>query len=313
MNITNSTVNIDNVNAYNNTTPIPSKVCTKCNQIKPLTEYRKNKLTSDGLQNDCKSCKLIIDKRYRDNNKQINANKIYNENDVKICSKCKLSKPLKEYQKDITKSDGFRPSCKQCDSIINKHYRNNIRQMNANRIFTENDVRICSTCKQQKLYTEFYKSIYEKSGLESYCKDCIANDPKTQFRQDFFKAINKAFKSNNNNCLKIIGCDSHFLKLWFEFQFDDKMNWNNHGSYFHIDYVKPCALFNIEDINDRRLMNHWSNLQTLEKYENMSKHNKYNDEIELNHTTKILRFLDHLDKTNPDLCKFATESYSNLY
>ena len=51
--------------------------------------------------------------------------------------------------------------------------------------------------------------------------------------------------------------------------------------------------------------------QPLEKYENMSKHNKYNDEIELNHTTKILRFLDHLDKTNPDLCKFATESYKN--
>ena len=86
MNITNSTVNIENLNAYNNTTPIPSKVCTKCNQIKPLSKYRKNKLTSDGLQNNCKSCKFIIDKRYRDKNKQINANKIYNENDVKICS-----------------------------------------------------------------------------------------------------------------------------------------------------------------------------------------------------------------------------------
>ena len=89
--------NAQNVIIYNNTT-IQSKVCIKCNQIKPLTEYRKNKLTSDGLQNDCKSCKLIIDKRYQDKNKQINANKIYNENDVKICSKCKLSKPLKEYQ-----------------------------------------------------------------------------------------------------------------------------------------------------------------------------------------------------------------------
>ena len=79
------------------------------------------------------------------------------------------------------------------------------------------------------------------------------------------------------------------------------------------DHVKPRSLFNIEDINDRRILNHWSNLQPLEKYENMKKSNTYNDEIELNHTTKILRFLDHLDKTNPYLCKFATESYSNLY
>ena len=103
--------NAQNVNIYNNTS-FPWKVCTKCNQIKPLTEYRKNKLTLDGLQNDCKSCKFIIDKRYQDKNKQINDNTIYNENDVKICSKCKLSKPLKEYQKDITKTNRLQYSWK---------------------------------------------------------------------------------------------------------------------------------------------------------------------------------------------------------
>ena len=90
------------------------------------------------------------------------------------------------------------------------------------------------------------------------------------------------------------------------------MNWRNYGSYFQIDHVKPCSLFNIEDDNDIRLMNHWSNLSPLEKHENIKQNNKYNDEIELNHTTKILRFLNHLNKTDPDLCKFATESYSNF-
>ena len=89
------------------------------------------------------------------------------------------------------------------------------------------------------------------------------------------------------------------------------MNWNNHGTYFHIDHVKPCSLFNIEDDNDKRLMNHWTNLSPLETFENMKKGNKYNDEIELNHKTKILRFLNHLNKRDSDLCKFATESYKN--
>ena len=89
------------------------------------------------------------------------------------------------------------------------------------------------------------------------------------------------------------------------------MTWRNYGSYFQIDHVKPFSLFNIEDINDRRLMNHWTNLSLLQKHENIIKSNKYNDEIQLNHTTKILRFLDHLNKTNPDLCKFATKSYKN--
>ena len=58
-------------------------------------------------------------------------------------------------------------------------------------------------------------------------------------------------------------------------------------------------------------MNHWSNLSPLEKYENMKKCDKYNDEIELNHTTKILRFLDYLNKACPKLCEIAELSYVN--
>ena len=91
------------------------------------------------------------------------------------------------------------------------------------------------------------------------------------------------------------------------------MNWDNYCTYFSIDHVKPFSLFNIEDINNIPLMNHWTNLNPLEKYKNSKKSNKYNDEIKQNHTTKILRFVDHLNTTNPDLCKFATESYSNLF
>ena len=46
MNITHSIVNIDTLKAYNNTL-IPSKLCRKCNQIKSLTEYTKDKTKSD--------------------------------------------------------------------------------------------------------------------------------------------------------------------------------------------------------------------------------------------------------------------------
>ena len=104
MNITNSTINIDNINAYNNNTTITSKVCRKCNQIKPLTEYSKNKSTLDGLESYCKSCQSIKSKHYRDKNRQINTNKIYTENDVKTCSKCRQQKLYTEFHKYVTKS-----------------------------------------------------------------------------------------------------------------------------------------------------------------------------------------------------------------
>ena len=39
-----------------------------------------------------------------ENYRQINVNKIYNENDVKACSRCKESKSITEYRKNKTKS-----------------------------------------------------------------------------------------------------------------------------------------------------------------------------------------------------------------
>ena len=107
MNNTISNVNIENLNVYNNTTSIQSKVCTKCNQNKPLTHYIKDKRKLDGLQSSCKSCQLIVTKHWHEYNYQMNVNKIYNENDVKICSTCKFSKSITEYQKDKSQSDGL--------------------------------------------------------------------------------------------------------------------------------------------------------------------------------------------------------------
>ena len=126
MNITNSTVNIDNLNVYNNTT-ILSKVCKKCNQNKPLTEYGKDKTKSNGLQYICRSCKCIANKHYRNKNKQNNANKIYNDNDIKTCSHCKQIKSITDFNKDKTKSDGLEYICKSCECIIRNNYRNNNR------------------------------------------------------------------------------------------------------------------------------------------------------------------------------------------
>ena len=58
MSIIISNINTDTLNVYNNTS-IPSKVCTKCNQNKQLTEYNKDKSKSSGFRNNCKSCESI--------------------------------------------------------------------------------------------------------------------------------------------------------------------------------------------------------------------------------------------------------------
>ena len=106
------------------------------------------------------------------------------------------------------------------------------------------------------MYTEFYKCATKPLGLATYCKQWKSKDPKTIFGKRFSYIISSAIKSNNNNCLLFTGCDANFLKLWFEFKFDENMNWDNYSSYFQIDHVNLRSLFNIEDDNDRRIMNY---------------------------------------------------------
>ena len=57
------------------------------------------------------------------------------------------------------------------------------------------------------------------------------------------------------------------------------MTWNNYGTYWHIDHVKPCSSFNLIEINEQHKCFIWKNTQPLEKSENIVKSNK----ILLNH------------------------------
>lgn len=60
------------------------------------------------------------------------------------------------------------------------------------------------------------------------------------------------------------------LKQYLESQFDDKMNWDNYGSYWHVDHIKPVSLCDT-------FAEAWqlSNLQPLEATKNLSKGNRY--------------------------------------
>lgn len=46
-----------------------TKICTKCKQEKPISEFNKNKYKKDGLQSECKECHNKLYKKYYYNNK----------------------------------------------------------------------------------------------------------------------------------------------------------------------------------------------------------------------------------------------------
>ena len=57
--------------------------------------------------------------------------------DVKKCSKCKLFFSKSNFHKDITKSDGYRSSCKRCTNQY--YYDNQDRILDNHKIYTKNN------------------------------------------------------------------------------------------------------------------------------------------------------------------------------
>lgn len=46
---------------------MPNKKCSKCKKTKPISDFSPDKRRQSGLKSECRECKRIADKQYRDN------------------------------------------------------------------------------------------------------------------------------------------------------------------------------------------------------------------------------------------------------
>jgi len=82
-------------------------------------------------------------------------------------------------------------------------------------------------------------------------------------------------KSKQGSAIKNLGCSIDELKTHLENKFQEGMtwdNWTNNG--WHIDHIKPLCHFNLEDPKQLAEACHYTNLQPLWSYDNISKGNK---------------------------------------
>ena len=59
------------------------------------------------------------------------------DENIKRCSKCKMECLKLNFYKDITKNDGYRPSCKRCTNQY--YYDNQNRILNNHKIYIKNN------------------------------------------------------------------------------------------------------------------------------------------------------------------------------
>lgn len=88
-------------------------------------------------------------------------------------------------------------------------------------------------------------------------------------RRRLYMAMKRNSKSGS--AVRDLGCTIDELKLHLERQFDARMHWGNCGEYWHIDHITPLASFDLTDREQFLRAVHWTNLQPLEKIENIKK------------------------------------------
>lgn len=223
---------------------------------------------------------------------------------TKVCKKCEIEKDICFFQKDKSKKDGYRNSCKECQREYHKNYyeanRHHINEKNTKwkiensellsemrkQYYEDNREEILEKGKvwarenkekirirKRKHYQKNKSTILHKK--KEYIKRRKAQDKLYHLRLNLRCLVKTAFYKKNFDkpkTLEVIGCSYEEFKNYIEIQFTDGMNWENYGEW-HLDHKIPVSW--ATSIEELYKLNHYSNFQPMWAFDNKSKSNRY--------------------------------------
>jgi len=277
---------------------VKTKRCSKCGEVKPVSEFYKQKGGKYGVCSQCKECR----KKYRKENvgrRTQYLREYYEKNKDKLKKKAeeylKVNRArAKKYQREYYKNNTEKiieyqheyyknniEEVRECKRLYYKNNRERIR-IRHNKYYKENSdkFKIYYEINSKKILVKRklrYKNNTEKvKEINNKSMRKLRLIPKNRLSCGISNAIRKSLTINKNgrHWENLVNFTLQDLKTHLEKQFKDDMTWENYGQYgWHIDHIKPIVSFNFESYNDPEFKQCWSleNLQPLWWWENLSK------------------------------------------
>lgn len=228
------------------------KLCSKCGKRKPIREFRP-------VGQQCKIC-LETMRKERRRRRKARLQRIWGFKWIiiaKVCGGCNQTLPLSSFHKHSGAPDGLSYKCKECSkSHRRKHYlENRDKALAQNREWAqenrEQDRRIRSS-RAARRYQE---------------------EPEYRLRHNLRKRISQVLHRGQKagSAVEDLGCSVPELMVHLEAQFAERMNWDNYGSYWEVDHIKPLAAFDLTNREQFLQATHFTNLQPLTGEENRLK------------------------------------------
>jgi len=165
-----------------------------------------------------------------------------------------------------------------CSSKCRKrnYYKNNkeyVLELNKN--WSDNNL------AQSKIYENARRQTIERQKyMADYHRERKKVDPEFKLASTLRSYINSSIKNadskKDQSTIKLLGCTYKEAKKHIETLFTEDMTWENHGTYgWHIDHIKPIAIFHLTDLNQQKECFNYKNLQPLWAEDNLKKSKKY--------------------------------------
>jgi 5-methylcytosine-specific restriction endonuclease McrA len=94
------------------------------------------------------------------------------------------------------------------------------------------------------------------------------------FRGRISRAMKLQLSEKAYKTIDLLGCSIECARNHIESQFNNEMNWNNHGILWEIDHIIPINFFDLTNKEEQKKAFHYKNLQPLNKMENRTKGSK---------------------------------------
>ena len=193
--------------------------------------------------------------------------------DLKRCSKCRTISLKSSFYKDITKNDGYRPSCKFC---CQKYYYDN-----QNRILNN-----------QKI---------NRSKINTYERLKRKNDPNFNLFCNIRQRTKYAFKSQTNDKINdLIGCSNYCFRKWIIHQLYGDMTIENYGKIWCLDHCYPLSKICLSNENELLKYRNWLNIRPMYIRDKFIKSVKIDNHVYLKQEVKAKYFINLNANEGPD-------------
>jgi hypothetical protein len=222
------------------------KICSKCGNEKSLNDFYNYKNSFDGKKSACKTCTNEDNKKWYLENKEA-----YDKwrNEYKLINKEKQNNKIKKWREDNLERKKF----------TEKRWRdNNIEKI---------------SIRHRNWYIKNREKKLNQNSENN--KKRMKSDPIYRATKYIRSRISGLLRGNKSaSGLKLLDCSLENYKIYLEKQFRDGMSWENYGTVWHIDHIKPCSMFDLSLAEEQKKCFHYTNTQPLLATENLKKYNK---------------------------------------